>query len=87
MPKSWSVGLCLATFLAPAAFGQQAQPQPDPTSVIQACRNMLHAEVENSLGSASYSNHWQAKAGELTAKVAELEAKLKAQESPEPPKE
>lgn len=34
MSRSWSLGLCLATFLAPAAFGQQAstsaQPQEAP---------------------------------------------------------
>jgi hypothetical protein len=76
MSRSWSLGLLAATFLTSAAFGQQVPPL-ELQYAIQACRNMLHGEVENSLGSAGYANQWQAKANELTAKVAELEAKLK----------
>ncbi len=44
MSRSWSLGLCLATFLTSAAFGQQAAPaRPDPKErlSIEMTRGMM----------------------------------------------
>lgn len=61
MSRSWSLGLCLATFLAPAAFGQQAstpstraqdaQPQEAPRNMAAVLCNLNEASLNRAAGS------------------------------------